>query len=178
VNLTITGANLPTQVGTTGAATLRADGSGQCLIRGHGNDTLTTSGTNQLVFAGRGGDSLATNGAKSVTYGGTGTNTISVNRAQDSIVLQQGGVDHVAGFNLHNDVLDLSQVLAEAQLALTGTGQLGTYFGVTSAGTDATLSFNPNGVSCGAGSALAVLHGVGANVTLSALIDNGVFEIG
>ena len=56
------------------------------------------------------------NAAKAVVHGGTGTNTINLgNTAQDSIVLQQGGTDNITGFNLHNDVLDLTQVLAEAQ---------------------------------------------------------------
>jgi hypothetical protein len=87
------------------------------------------------------------------------------------VVLQQGGVDQISGFELHNgDVLDLSQALAEAQINLAGDfSQLRSLVQVASAGRDATLSFG--------GSSLAVLHGVGAGVTLDTLIQDGSLRI-
>lgn len=103
---------------------------------------------------------------------------MTLNGAQQTVVLQQGALDQISGFNLHNDVLDLTQVLAESQINLGGDiAKLGSYFDVTAAGSDATLSFNPQGVSAGAGTALAVLHGVGPGVTLATLIGDHALTI-
>jgi hypothetical protein len=80
-------------------------------------------------------------------------------------------MDTVSGFKLGSgDVLDLRQVLAESQINLGGDfSQLGNYVAVTDSGSDATLSFN--------GAALAVLHGVGPNVTLNTLIGDHALGI-
>lgn len=155
VDVTVTGTSQPTQVGTNGP------------------DTLTANGAGQLVFAG-GDGSITVNGAGSTIYGGPGANTVTIHGAKESIVLQQGGVDQINGFNLHNgDVLDLSQVLAESQVTLTGN--LSSYFAVSTSGSDAALSFNPNRTGPG-GSAVAVLHGVGAGTTFTTLINDHVLK--
>jgi Ca2+-binding RTX toxin-like protein len=165
MDLTVTGPSRPTQVGTN----LTANGAGQRLVGGNGNDTLTANGSSQLIFGGNGNDTITVNGAKSVIYGGTGANTIRLNGSQQTVVLQQGGTDNITGFNLHNgDVLDLTQVLAEAGKSFTASD-----FQVTSTGNDATL-FYVGTPSFTGGSALAKLVGIGPGVTLQTLISNGV----
>ncbi len=108
-------------VGNNGGSVNYSDIPGMSLIGGDGNDTLSANASGTLVFAGRGDDTVNVNAANAVIYGGTGTNTINLgNTAQDTIVLQQGGLDQIYGFNLRSSgQLDVSQVLAEAQLALT-----------------------------------------------------------
>lgn len=107
---------------------------------------------------------------------GAGGKTLTLHGAQQSVVLQQGALDQISGFNLHNDVLALTQVLAESQINLGGdSGNLGSSFDVTASDSDATRSFNPQGVSAGA--APAVLHGVGPGVTLATLIGDQTLTI-
>jgi Ca2+-binding RTX toxin-like protein len=86
-----------------------------------GNDTLNANAAKTLVFGGQGDDTINVNAAQAVVHGGTGTNTINLGAAKESIVLQQGGTDNISGFNLHNDVLDLTQVLAEAQKSFSAS---------------------------------------------------------
>jgi Ca2+-binding RTX toxin-like protein len=179
VNVTVTGANRPTHVGTAGADTLTANGSGKRLIGLDGDDKLTGHGAKQLMVGGRGNDTITVHGAKSVIYGGSGTNTITLRGSHETVVLQQGGVDDVFGFNLHNgDVLNLKQVFAEAQIDIRGEiSKIAGYVQVSASGSDATLSFNPDGLASGPGSTLAVLHGVAPGVTLSTLIGDGSVTI-
>jgi hypothetical protein len=175
VDIAVTGPSLPTQVGTAGNTTLTANGADQRLIGGP-NDSLTAQGSGSLLFGGHGTDTLTADGANSTVYSGTGSKTVTLNGAPQTVALQQGALDQISGFNLYNDVLDLTQVLAESQINLGGNiGNLGSYFTVSSAGSDATLSFNPEGA--GAGTALAVLHGVGPGVTLATLIGDHTLTI-
>jgi VCBS repeat-containing protein len=175
VQLTVTGANEPTQVG----ATLTASRANTRLIGTTGNDTLNANAAGTAVFAGQGDDAINVNAAKAVVHGGTGTNTINLgNTAQDSIVLQQGGTDNITGLNLHNDVLDLRQVLAEAQISLGGDfSKLSNYVQVTDSGNDATMSLTTAGQIPNYGATVAVLHGVGPNVTLNTLINDHALAI-
>jgi VCBS repeat-containing protein len=175
VQVTVTGANEPTQVG----ATLTASRANTRLIGTTGNDTLNANAAGTAVFAGQGDDTINVNAAKAVVHGGTGTNTINLgNTAQDSIVLQQGGTDNITGLNLHNDVLDLRQVLAEAQISLGGDfSKLSNYVQVTDSGNDATMSLTTAGQIPKYGATVAVLHGVGPNVTLNTLINDHALAI-
>jgi hypothetical protein len=171
VAVKVTGANVPTQVGTAGDNTLSANGAGQRLVGGNGNDTLIGNGSSQLLFGGNGNDTIIANGAKSTIWGGTGTNRITVNGSQQAVVLQQGGTDTISGFNLKNDVLDLTQVLAEVQKSYNASD-----FRLTTSGKDATLSYVGSPSFTG-GAALATLVGVGPGVTLQGLIDSGALKI-
>ena len=184
IAVTVTPSNsLSTTVGTTGADTLTASSASSRLIGLAGNDTLKVNAAKALVFAGAGDDTVTVGAAKATIYGGTGTNTITLgDTAQDSIVLQQGGLDQIFGFNLTNgDQLDLRQALAEsmltASLKSSDPNYLGNYLKVTPTGSDTSLSFYSNGASTGAGSTLAVLHSVGQNVTLQTLINDNVLRI-
>ena len=171
VAVTVTGASEPTQVGSAGNDMLTASSASQRLIGGDGNDTLNVNAAKALVFAGRGDDTINVNAAKATVYGGVGSNTINLgNTAQDTIVLEQGGTDNISGFNLKNDVLDLTQVLAEAQKSFKPAD-----FQVTSSGSNATLSYIGTPSFTG-GSALATLVGIGPGVTLQTLISDGVFK--
>jgi Ca2+-binding RTX toxin-like protein len=171
VDVTVTGPALPTAVGSASADRLTADGNGRRLIGGDGNDTLTGHGESQLIFGGRGDDTITADGNKSTIYGGSGTNGVTLNGNQETVVLQQGGQDQISGFSLHNgDILDLSQVLAEARINLAGDfSQLGTFIQVAPTRQDATVSFGAT--------SLAVLHGVGAGVTLNTLVQDGSLRI-
>ncbi len=155
----------------TGTVDLTVTGPSPSLLGTPGNDTLTANGAGQLVFAGAGNDMITVNGAKSTVYGGTGTNTITLHGAQETVVAQQGGTDQISGFNLHNDVLDLTQVLAEAQKSFSASD-----FQVTDNGNNATLSYIGSPSFTG-GSALATLVGVGPNVTLQTLINDGALKV-
>jgi VCBS repeat-containing protein len=165
VRVTVTGANEPTQVGTT----LTAARANTRLVGTTGNDTLNAKAAGTTVFAGQGNDTINVNAAQAVVHGGTGTNTINLGAtSQDGIVLQQGGTDNINGFKLSNDVLDLRQVLAEAQKSFSAGD-----FQITPSGNNATLSYvgTPSFTS---GSPLATLIGVGPNVTLTTLITDHV----
>ena len=54
---------------------------------------------------------------------------------------------------------------------------IGNYAAVQDSGSDATLYFNPAGQSAGLGTALATLRGVGSNVTLGTLINDGALKV-
>ena len=100
----------------------------------------------------------------------------------DSIVLQPGSVDQLTGFDPSTAVLELRQALAESHLTLGGDyDKLGADVQVSGSGrgsgNDATLSFNPQGLASGPGSALAVLHGMGSGVTLATLISDHALAI-
>ena len=187
VDVNVTGPSLPTAVGTAGADVL----SGQTniawrLLGLDGNDRLQVNGPD-LAFGGRGDDNFSALGlfaSGSTIYGGPGTNTVNIGQGAAapkdvSVVLQQGGVDQLLGFSVQNgDVLDLRQALAESQLNLGGDfSKLGSYVAVTDSGGNATLSFNPQGLASGPGSALAVLHGVGPGFTLATLISDHALAI-
>jgi hypothetical protein len=101
---------------------------------------------------------------------GPGTNTITFNGSQETVVLEQGGTDTISGFKLQNDVLDLTQVLAEAQKSFNPAD-----FQVASSGSNATLSYVGTPSFTG-GSALATLVGIGPDVTLQTLINDGVLK--
>ncbi len=173
VDIAITGASEPTQVGTAGNDTLSAASANTRLIGGGGNDTLNAHAAGTTVFGGPGDDTINVNAAKATVHGGPGTNTVTLgNTAQDTIVLQQGGTDQISGFNLHNgDVLDLTQVLAEAQKSFSASD-----FQVTDSGNNATLSYVGSPSFTG-GSALATLVGVGSGVTLQTLINDGALKV-
>ncbi len=164
-------------VGAAGNDTLTGAAKGAVIFGGPGDDTITASAQNAVIYAGPGNDTISVSAKGATIDGGTGTNTIGLTSQGARIVLQQGGVDDISGFGLKNgDALDLTQVLAESEIAAT-MANLGTYFGVSTSGKDATLSFNPNGVSSGAGATLALLRGVGSNVTLDTLISDNVLKI-
>ena len=179
VDVTITGANLRTQVGTPFADRLTANGPHQRLIGGNGNDRLAGHGTRQLIFDGRGDDTTRVESANSVIYGGPGTNKIELHGSHETVVLQQDGLDHITGFNLHNgDRLDLTQVFAETQIDLGGDFcKLGAYVQVSRSCNAVALSFNPDGLASGPGTVLAVLDGVRANTTLDTLVNDGSLKI-
>jgi Ca2+-binding RTX toxin-like protein len=156
VQVTLTGATEPTQVGTT----LTASSANTRLIGTAGNDTLNANAAKTLVFGGQGDDTINVNAAQTTVHGGTGTNTVNLgNTANDTIVLQQAGTDNITGFNLRNDVLDLRQVLAEAQISLSGdSSKLSNYVQVTDSGNDATVSLTTGQIP-GYGATVAVLQG-------------------
>jgi hypothetical protein len=122
----------------------------------------------------------AVNGSQGMSFipADTQVNPVDVAGSQQSIVLQQGERDQISGFDPTSNKLDLTQVLAQSHPGLSDLSQAGSYFGLTDSGdNNATLSFYPNGVSAGGGSALATLMGVGANVTLDTLISDGALKI-
>lgn len=176
-------ATLTTQVGSSGADTLAAAKSSTRLIGGDGSDTFAVNASKTLVFAGRGNDTVNVDAGQATVYGGPGVNTINLgSTSRNTIVLQQGGLDHIYGFNLRNgDQLDLTQILAESQLAASLTpASLGQFFGVAASSSEATLTFSSaaNAASAGSGTAIAVLHDVGPSVTLQALISNAALKLG
>ena len=172
VAVTVIGANETTQVGSTGNDTLTASSANTRLIGGNGDDTLNANAAKTLVFGGNGNDTINVNAAQTTVYGGTGSNTINLgNTAKDTIVLQQGGTDQISGFNLKNDVLDLTQVLAEAQKSFSASD-----FQVSASGNNATLSYVGTPSFTGGGT-LAVLYGVGSGVTLQTLISDGALKV-
>ena len=176
VDVTVTGPNLPTLVGTT----VTANGSHMRLIGTNSPSKLLANGSGEEIFGGHGNDTITANGDGSVIYGGPGTNTIKLNGSPQTVVLEQGGLDKISGFQLGSgDVLDLKQVLAESQIDLGGDfSKLASYFSVSTSGSNATISFDPQGVGAGPGAALAVLNGAGAHTTLNTLINDGSFKIG
>jgi Ca2+-binding RTX toxin-like protein len=173
VAVSVAGASEPTQVGTAGSDTLTASSANTRLVGGGGNDTLNVNAASTQVFGGPGDDTINVNAAKAVLHGGAGTNTITLgNTAQDTIVLQQGGTDQISGFNLRNgDVLDLTQVLAEAGKTGFSAGD----FQVSDSGNNATLSYVGSPSFTGGG-ALATLVGVGPGVTLQTLLNDGALK--
>jgi hypothetical protein len=168
VDITVTGSSLPTQVGSN----VTAHGGGQRLVATNSNSTLVGDGAGDEYFGGRGNDTITANGAPSTVYGGTGTNTITLHGAPDTVVLEQGGTDNISGFKLGNgDVLDLRQVVAEAQKTFSASDFL-----VTSSSNNATLSYVGTPSFTG-GNPLATLVGVGSNVTLQTLISDNVLKV-
>lgn len=154
---------------------MTASKSSTRLTGGDGNDTLNVNASSTLAFPRARGRHGERERGKAVVYGGPGTNTINLgSTSQDSIVLQQGGWTRSSGSTCTTAISStLPQVLAESQLSYVASDFL-----VSASGSDATLSFNPNGASLSApGSALAVLHGVGPGVTLDTLLSDNVLKI-
>ena len=81
-----------------------------------------------------------------------------------TLVLHDGGVDQVTGFDPMSDVLDLRAMLAAAHIMLgVGVPSVAGYVTVSDQGTDAVVQFDVSGNSHG--STVAVLHSLGQTVT-------------
>ena len=105
--------------------------------------------------------------SNSVTDPGAGSYAIrfAAGAGNDTLVLHSGGTDQITGFDPSaGDVLDLPSLLSGAQLTAQDVlPNLGSYFSISDQGADAVLLFDPAGH--GAGSAVAVLKGLGGEVT-------------
>ncbi len=139
------------------------------------NDASVTAGMNATtayiaspasVGATAANDLITISTSNTVTDPGPGSHTIRfiTGVSADTIVLHSGAADQISGFNLAaGDVLDLRSLLSEAQLNIQDVlPKLGSYFTVADQGADAVLLFDPFGH--GAGSAVAVLKGIGSAV--------------
>jgi hypothetical protein len=97
--------------------------------------------------------------------------------AGDTLMLHNGGVDQVSGFDPSTDVLDVHALLAGTGLALSGdVASLSGFLNVTDQGGNALVSFDPTGH--GGGGTVAVLQGLGDGVTgLASLIAKGAVRM-
>jgi V8-like Glu-specific endopeptidase len=137
---------------TTGHQTATASGD---------PNVITITGSDQLIDPGAGGHTIQ----------------FLTGASADTLVLHTDGLDQVSGFDPGTDYLDMSSLLAAANIDLYGavTG-LGRYLGIIDQGNDAFLVFDPNGR--GAGSTVAVLQGSGGTVTdLHGLIARGAIRV-
>jgi T5SS/PEP-CTERM-associated repeat protein len=106
---------------------------------------ITVTSSDQLIDPGAGSFSIQ------FQVGATG----------DSLMLHNGGVDQVSGFDPSTDSLDVRGLLAGTGLALTGdVASLSGFLNVADQGGDALIRFDPTGQ--GGGSTVAVLQGLGA----------------
>jgi hypothetical protein len=116
---------------------------------------ITITGSDQLIDPGAGGHTIQ------FLYGA----------GADILVLHDGGVDQVSGFDATTDVLDLRALFLEANVSPDAATLT-----ITDIGSDAVLGFDPSGL--GPGSPVAVLDGLVGTVTnVAALLTNGAIRI-
>jgi hypothetical protein len=139
--------------GTTGSTTVSAMMADPNVI------TVTSS--NQLIDPGAGSFSIQ----------------FQAGTKGDSLMLHNGGVDQVSGFDPSTDVLDVHALLAGTGLALSGdVASLSGFLNVVDQSGDALVRFDPTGQ--GGGSTVAVLQGLGDSVTgLASLIAHGAVRM-
>jgi hypothetical protein len=116
-------------------------------------------------------------GWSNLLIGGLGHATVS---GGSSNVFQVAGVGTTGGLDVmdfattHNDVLDLSKLLAGITLT---PGTIAGYVNVTGAGSDTAVSVDLAGSGHFAGHVVATLHGAGAS-TLTALQSHAAIKLG
>ena len=96
-------------------------------------------------------------------------------RTSPTNIAPKGTAATISGATLTNGTkLDLHTLLAQCDIDLGGdVTKAAQYFAVCGSGSNATLNFNPGS----GGSAVAVLNGIGRNVSLSTLISHDMLIV-
>jgi hypothetical protein len=136
--------------------------SGSALASATANDPITIATPNSVIDPGAGNHMI-----QFLTGSGG-----------DTLVLHEGGLDQVLGFDPATDVLDLRSLLADGNVDPHGNiAALSNYLTIADQGADARVGFDPAGH--GSGSMVAVLRGLGGIATeLDTLIARGAIRTG
>ncbi|SIR24930.1 Hemolysin-type calcium-binding repeat-containing protein, partial [Shewanella morhuae] len=83
------------------------------LIGGQGNDILYGQGGNDQLYGGNGNDLIFGGAGNDTIIGGLGNDKLTGGTGTDTFVWQAGesGTDHITDFNIHEDKLDLRDLL-------------------------------------------------------------------
>ncbi|WP_048908688.1 Ig-like domain-containing protein [Shewanella baltica] len=83
------------------------------LIGGQGNDILYGQGGNDQLYGGNGNDLIFGGAGNDTIIGGLGNDKLTGGTGADTFVWQAGesGTDHITDFNIHEDKLDLRDLL-------------------------------------------------------------------
>ena len=140
-----------------------------------------TLGGAHTLTGGAGDDILVGNDGADILIGASGNDVLSGGAGGDTFVFHHGetGVDTITDFNVATvgsggDVLDISDLLADAGISTTDfANSPGSYLVVT-AGTDTTVAFDATGGDHSDAVQIATLQNV--NTTLNTLIGNGQID--
>lgn len=160
-----------------GTNTVLATGYNNKITVGDGHNTITAGAGGDIVALGAGSDTVTLAGWSNLLIGGMGHATVSggsSNVFQIAGVGTTGGLDVMDFATTHNDVLDLSKLLAGITLM---PGTIANYVNVTSAGSDTAVSVDLAGSGHFTGHVVATLHGAGAS-TLAALQSHAAIKLG
>ncbi|MBN9243458.1 MAG: VCBS domain-containing protein, partial [Mesorhizobium sp.] len=146
---------------------------------GIGNDVLRGGDGNDTLYGGAGNDTLYGDAGNDVLYGGAGLNHLTGGDGHDTFVIDPSAmqevnmVDVISDFNAAEDVLDLSDLLANlsggAPADLNAAMNM---VSVTATGGSAHVSVDTDGTGGAAPVEVASLTGIGTSSVISILYDD------
>jgi hypothetical protein len=160
-----------------GTNTVVATGCNHNITAGDGHNTITAGIGPEILDLGADSDTVTLAGWSNLLIGGLGHALVS---GGSSNVFQIAGVGTMGGLDLtdfgtiHNDVLDLSKLLAGITLT---PGSIASHVNVTGAGSDTVVTFDTSGTGNFAGHLVATLHSAGSS-TLADLQSHAAIKLG
>jgi fimbrial isopeptide formation D2 family protein/uncharacterized repeat protein (TIGR01451 family) len=160
-----------------GTNTVTASGYNNKITVGDGHNTITAGAGGETVDLGAGSDTVTLAGWSNLLIGGLGHATVSGgsnNVFQIEGVGTTGGLDIMDFGTTHNDVLDLSKLLAGITLT---PGNIASHVNVTGNGADTMVSVDTYGAGHFLGHMVATLHGANAT-SLADLQSHSAIKLG
>ncbi len=121
-------------------------GAGNDIIYGGaGNDKLNGGDGNDILYGGNGNDKLYGGAGDDILIGGKGNNTLYGGEGHDTFKWQQGdyGKDVIKDFNIHEDKIDLTELLEGIK------GNFSDFVNISDKGGDTIITINTGGLHHG-----------------------------
>ena len=121
-------------------------GDGNDIIYGgDGNDELHGGNGNDILYGGNGNDKLYGGAGDDILIGGKGNNTLYGGEGHDTFKWQQGdyGKDVIKDFNIHEDKIDLTELLEGIK------GNFSDFVNISDKGGDTIITINTGGLHHG-----------------------------
>ena len=147
---------------------------------GTGNDVLRGGTGDDVIYGGIGNDTLYGDAGNDTLYGGAGLNHLTGGDGHDTFVIDPSAmsemnmVDVISDFNASEDVLDLSDLLANlpgGASAPASEAEAASMISVSVSGGAAHISVDADGVGGAGPVEVASLTGVGSGTVISILYD-------
>ena len=131
--------------GGAGNDKLNGGDGNDILYGGDGNDELYGGNGNDILYGGDGNDKLYGGAGDDILIGGKGNNTLYGGEGHDTFKWQQGdyGKDVIKDFNVHEDKIDLTELLEGIK------GNFSDFVNISDKGGDTIITINTGGLHHG-----------------------------
>ena len=131
--------------GGAGNDKLNGGDGNDILYGGDGNDELYGGNGNDILYGGDGNDKLYGGAGDDILIGGKGNNTLYGGEGHDTFKWQQGdyGKDVIKDFNIHEDKIDLTELLEGIK------GNFSDFVNISDKGGDTIITINTGGLHHG-----------------------------